>query len=179
MQRYEENRFDEVNVKARNEFMKSVRAVASSPAILESVGALAGAGIILLGGWLIIQKSITPGDFVSYLLAFFLLNPPLKNLNRFNLHVQEGLAAIKRSFDMMDTNTQEEDAPTAKAMRETQVSLQIDVCSFTHRGGDKTVLRDVHITIPQGEMVALVGPSGAGKTTLVHLIPRFFRLRGW
>ncbi len=177
MQHYEETRFNQINLKAQEEFLKSVRVIAISPAILESVGALSGGCIILLGGWLIIQNSITPGDFVSYLLAFFLLNSPLKNLNRFNLHVQEGLSAVKRSFDMMDKTERETDTPTTREMNAANVTLRLCVRSFAHHENSKIVLKDVDITIPQGEMVALVGPSGSGKTTLVHLIPRFFDLK--
>ncbi|MBI3992802.1 MAG: ABC transporter ATP-binding protein, partial [Candidatus Lambdaproteobacteria bacterium] len=177
MERYEEARFDKANRQLLKKNLRTIRIASYSTPILETIGACAGAGIIMFGGWLIILGKITPGDFVSFLLAFFMLNDPIKKLNDFNMKVQEGLAAAKRIFELLDIPAEITDKPGAIALPPFTREIAIDVERFSYAGSGAAVLRDVSVRVPAGRVVALVGTSGSGKTTLVNLIPRFFELQ--
>lgn len=176
MEEYEKQRFSQANDELLNRYMRQVKIASYSPPILEIIGAAAGAVIIMFGGVLIIRNTITPGDFVSFLAAFYFLNTPIKRLNGFNLQVQEGLAAARRVFELLDEAPREVDRPGATPLPPITESIEIRVNSFQHEEKEERVLCDVNIRVNAGEVVALVGASGAGKTTLVNLIPRFFEL---
>jgi subfamily B ATP-binding cassette protein MsbA len=105
-----------------------------------------------------------------------MLNDPIKKLNSFQLQVQEGLAAAERVFSLLDIPPQEEDAPDARALPPFRETLEIRVHRFSYEHKHEPALQDIHLKVRAGQVVALVGPSGAGKTTLVNLIPRFFDL---
>lgn len=176
MERYEAERFERANRKLLQRNLRTIRISSYSTPILEAIGALAGAVIIMLGGYLIIEKQITAGDFVSFLLAFFMLNDPIKKLNGFNLKVQEGVAAAARIFSLLDEEPEIRDKPDAIRLPPFSEEIRISVERFGYKGDDRPALRNVDMTVRSGEVVALVGTSGSGKTTLVNLLPRFFDL---
>jgi len=177
MEAYERKRFAKANDDVLNRYNRTIRITSYSQPVLETIGALAGAGIIMYGGYLIIHQHITPGDFVSFLLAFFMLNDPIKKLNSFSLTVQEGLAAMERVYALLDIPPQEVDPPDAKALEPIRENLRIQVQRFAYEGVAEPALHEIDLEVKAGQVVALVGPSGAGKTTLVNLIPRFFELK--
>jgi subfamily B ATP-binding cassette protein MsbA len=176
MERYEQQRFERANDELHRKNMRTLRIGSYSTPVLETIGALAGGGIFLLGGYLIIHHYITTGDFASFLFLFFTLNEPIKKLNGFSLRLQEGLASAARIFSLMDVEPEIVDQPGAKALTPIRTMLSVRVERFSYGGGGEPALQDVALEIPAGRMVALVGSSGAGKTTLVNLIPRFFEL---
>ena len=177
MEKYERGRFEKANQSLFQNFMRSIRIQSYSNPMLETIGALAGAGIIMFGGYLIIHKHISSGDFVSFLLAFFMLNDPVKKLNGFNLQVQEGIAAADRIEELFSILPQDVDEPGAPDLPTISKDLKIQVNSFTYEGQEEPVLQNIEVHVRVGEVIALVGSSGAGKTTLVNLIPRFFDLK--
>lgn len=176
MASYEQARFEKVNDDVLRRYNRTIRIMSYSQPMLETIGALAGAAIIMFGGYLIIQGTITPGDFVSFILAFFMLNDPIMKLNSFHLQVQEGVAAAERVFQVLDIPPQEVDPPGVTELSPIRDRLEVEVRRFAYGGKDIPALQDIQLTVPVGHVVALVGPSGAGKTTLVNLIPRFFQL---
>ena len=177
MEGYERQRFEVANNDVLNRYNRTIRITSYSQPVLETIGALAGAGIIMYGGYLIIHEHITPGDFVSFLLAFFMLNDPIKKLNAFSLTIQEGLAAMERVNVLLDIPPQEVDPPDAIPLQPIRESLHIHIDRFGYEGVEEPALHDIDLEVKAGQVVALVGPSGAGKTTLVNLIPRFFELK--
>lgn len=177
MEQYEQGRFEQANDDVLHRYTRTIRIMSYSPPILETIGALAGAGIIMFGGYLIIHGIITPGDFVSFLLAFFMINNPIKKLNAVHLQVQEGLAAAERVYQLLDIEPEDVDAPGAEHLPPIRDSLRIQVNRFSYDGSEEPALEDIDLEVMAGQVVALVGPSGAGKTSLVNLIPRFFELR--
>jgi subfamily B ATP-binding cassette protein MsbA len=178
MEGYERGRFERANADVLHRYNRTIRIMSYSQPMLETIGALAGAGIIMFGGYLILHQHITPGDFVSFLLAFFMLNDPIRKLNSFGMQLQEGMAAASRVYELLDIEPEEVDAPDARPLRPIREALRIQVERFAYTGaGGKAALTDIDLEVKAGQVVALVGPSGAGKTTLVNLIPRFFNLR--
>jgi ATP-binding cassette, subfamily B, bacterial MsbA len=176
MEAYERGRFDKANTDVLRRYNRTIRILSYSQPLLETIGAFAGAGIIMFGGYLIIHRLISAGDFVSFLLAFFMLNDPIRKLNSFSLQLQEGLAATERVFSLLDIAPQEVDAPDAVELPRIGESLRFQIRHFTYEGSEDAALHDVDAEVRAGQVVALVGPSGAGKTSLVNLIPRFFEL---
>jgi subfamily B ATP-binding cassette protein MsbA len=177
MEKYEQQRFEAANDELHRKNMKTLRISSYSTPVLETIGAVAGGGIFLFGGFLIIRGFITTGDFASFLFLFFTLNEPIKKLNGFSLRLQEGLAAAARVFQLMDVQPEIVERPGAKHLNPIRNSLSIRVDKFYYEGNPEPVLQDIGIEVKAGQVVALVGSSGAGKTTLVNLIPRFFELR--
>ncbi|MDX9787235.1 MAG: lipid A export permease/ATP-binding protein MsbA [Desulfobacterales bacterium] len=172
MEHYEKNRFYE---KSRHLFrleIKTVSAKALSPAVMELLAGFGVAFIIWYGGSRVYDGTSTPGTLISFLTAVLLLYDPVKKLSRVNNVIQEGLAATDRVFDIIerDSDIQEAANPVVIPMRPHRVVFEH--VFFKYDGAD--VLMDIDLDVRPGEILALVGMSGGGKTTLVNLIPRFY-----
>lgn len=176
MEKYESERFGHANNVLYNNHMRSILIASYSTPIIEVIGATAGATIVAYGGFLIINNQITAGDFASFFISFFMMNEPVKKINGFNLKLQEGLAAIRRVFAILDTQPEVSEAEDAKKLDGFEDHIKIDIKTFQYAGTDHPALSDIQLTVDKGEAIALVGSSGAGKTSLVNLIPRFFDL---
>jgi subfamily B ATP-binding cassette protein MsbA len=150
---------------------KAARAAALAPAVIELVGAVAGAALFYLAGRAIARGSLDLGNFTVVIAGLGLLFAAIRRLTRCNVEVQTALAAAQRVFEVLDEEIQVRDAPGAHPLATFSGELRFEGLEFAY--GSSAVLRGIDLTIPKGQMVALVGPSGAGKTTLVNLIPRF------
>ncbi len=174
MEKYESKRFSESNNDLYNNHMRSIMIDSYSYPIIEIIGAAAGATIVAFGGYLIINDQITPGDFTSFLISFFMLNEPVKKLNGFNLKLQEGLAAVRRIFDILDVKDDIVNSPNAEKLMSFNREINLNVKAFHYPEKDEPSVNDFRLIVQKGEAVALVGSSGAGKTTVANLIPRFY-----
>lgn len=152
-----------------------VRALASP--IMETLGGLATAVVIVYGGFRVIDGATTSGAFVSFLGALLLAYEPMKRLANLNASLQEGLAGAQRLFVLMDQDPEIVDRADAKALPVTGGAIQFDGVNFAYRA-DRPALDDISFAVPAGQMVALVGASGAGKSTIMNLIPRFYDVDG-
>ena len=148
-----------------------IRAIASP--LMETLGGIFVAVLILYGGWQVIEGALTPGAFFAFVTAMLLAYRPLKALANLNNSLQEGLAASQRVFDLLDTEPRIVEAPAARPLRVTGGAVALERVRFTYPNG-VPALHDLSLDIPAGETVALVGPSGAGKSTVLNLIPRFY-----
>jgi len=152
--------------------MKDVSIKAMSSPIMEFLGGLGIAGIMWYGGYSVIKGYSTPGTFFSFLAALLMLYEPIKHLSGVNNMVQQGLAAGVRVFEILDLKEEISDQPGAAVISGIRESITFQNVSF--RYGEDWVLRDINLEVKAGEIVAVVGTSGGGKTTLVNLIPRFY-----
>ena len=148
-----------------------VRAIASP--LMETLGGIFVAVLILYGGWQVIEGTLTPGAFFAFVTAMLLAYRPLKALANLNTSLQEGLAASQRVFDLLDTEPRIGEAPDARPLKVAGGTVTLEGVRFTYPNGAPALL-DLSLDIPAGETVALVGPSGAGKSTVLNLIPRFY-----
>jgi len=182
------NRFDHEN----QEYSRITRSMAkrqqlASP-VSEFLGVLMVAGIVLYGGSLIISGTgtLVASDFIVYIALFSQVMRPAKAISDSFSNIHSGIAAGERVLALIDEKPAITDAPDAITIREFNDSVKFQNVSFAYKDKplvnkdgsitesvDKYVLKDLNITIPKGKTVALVGPSGGGKSTLMDLLPRF------
>ena len=174
MEKYESKRFKDANDDLYKNHMRSIMIDSYSYPVIEIIGAAAGATIVAYGGYLIINDQITAGDFTSFVISFFLLNEPVKKLNGFNLKLQEGIAAVQRIFNILDVKDDIVISPDATKLTSFDREINLNIQAFHYPDQDEPAVKDFQLTLQKGEAVALVGSSGAGKTTIANLIPRFY-----
>ena len=172
MEDYEGKRFAKENEDLFKLFMKAVSIRAISSPFMEFLGGLGIAVIIFYGGYQVIQGVSTPGTFFSFLTALILLYEPVKRLTNVNNTIQQGIAAAIRVFGVMDMTPEIKNRENATELP--QISDKIEIRNVTFRYDDEPVLKNINLNVKSGEVVAFVGMSGGGKTTLVNLIPRFY-----
>jgi subfamily B ATP-binding cassette protein MsbA len=170
---YEEQRFARANWDYFRIRMKLNATRELSPPVMELLGSLGMAGIIFYGGYAVIRGTSTPGTFFSFLAALLMLYQPIKSLSAVQNIVQEGLAAAVRVFGLMDREPEIKDAPGARELPPLSSEITYREVGFAYQDG-RPVLRDINFTVRRGEVVALVGASGVGKSTLMNLLPRFY-----
>jgi subfamily B ATP-binding cassette protein MsbA len=148
-----------------------IRALASP--MSESMAAIGTVLLLWFGGRMVVQGALTPGAFITFIGISLKLYQPAKWLSRFPAAVQPGLSAAERIFEFLDTPLEMVDQPGARMFDTVKDAVRFESVSF-HYTDDAPVLSDVTLTARRGTVTALVGPSGAGKTTLVDLIARFY-----
>jgi subfamily B ATP-binding cassette protein MsbA len=140
----------------------------------EILSVAAGTVIIWYGGrQILIEHSMNASAFLSFLFIIFQVMPPVKELTNVNNRIQEASAAGERIFEILDRHPSIGNAPNAVRLSGLTTGIEFRDVSFSYNGDDP-VLSDVNLAIRKGEVVAIVGPSGTGKTTLVDLLPRFY-----
>jgi subfamily B ATP-binding cassette protein MsbA len=172
MEEYENRRFTEENDRLFKTFLKRVKVRALSHPLMELLGGIAVASIIWVGGYSVIRGELTPGTFFSFMAAFLMLYAPIRDLSKINLEIQEGMAAATRVFDLLDTTSEIQEEEGAISLL--PISKGIDFKKITFKYDEESVLKDISLQVRVGEVIALVGMSGAGKTSLVNLLPRFY-----
>ncbi|MCX7857442.1 MAG: lipid A export permease/ATP-binding protein MsbA [Deltaproteobacteria bacterium] len=172
MEPYEERRFEEENDNLFQTVMKRYRIRALSSPIMEALGGIAVAVIIWYGGNQVISGKSTPGNFFSFIAALLMLYEPIKRLNKENHNIQQGLAATQRVFEIIDREPEIKEKRDAIDLKNVQGDIEFVNVSFKYE--DRYVLKNINLKIRKKEVVAIVGESGVGKTTLVNLIPRFY-----
>lgn len=130
--------------------------------------------VILAGGIFMIRGLIEPGDLVAYTLYVSTLLTTIRRIIEFAEQFQRGMTGIERFVEIMDSSVDIFDEPGAEPLSDVQGSIRLDHVSFEYPDDHNAVLKDISLNIRPGEKVALVGPSGGGKTTLCNLIPRFY-----
>ncbi|MDO9565348.1 MAG: ABC transporter ATP-binding protein [Candidatus Desulfaltia sp.] len=172
MEQYEKKRFHEKALDLFKLEMKAVIASSLSSPIMEFLGGLGIAFIIWYGGSKVISGTSTAGTFFSFMAAVLMLYDPVKKLSGVNNAIQQGLAASDRVFDIIDRKSEiaEDDNPVEIQSMPHRVTF--DNVFFKY--DEEMVLKNINLDVKAGEILALVGMSGGGKTSLVNLIPRFY-----
>lgn len=171
---YEIQKFDEGNIQFSNARKASYKVMAefsSSIGILSSVLNLL---VISLGGYFVYRKIINLGDLFSFNLYVNFFMQPIRRLTEFSQQLQDGMTGFERFIEIMDIEPDIVDKEDAIDLNDIRGKIEFKDVSFSYNNGENTVLSNLDLTIEPGKKVALVGPSGAGKTTLCHLIPRFY-----
>jgi len=172
MEKYESDRFGAENERLFKLNMKTVTINAISSPLMDFLGGLGIAAVIFYGGYNVVQGYSTPGTFFSFIAALLMLYEPVKRLTNVNNTINQGIAGADRIFSIIDRVPDIIDKTDAQALPPIQNSIDLQNVSFRYE--EKPVLKNVNLTIRAGEVVAFVGMSGGGKTTLVNLIPRFY-----
>jgi ATP-binding cassette, subfamily B, bacterial MsbA len=173
MEAYEKGRMDGLITKLFSLSFKSARIRALASPIMESLGGVAVAIVIIYGGQQVIDGVNSPGAFFSFITALLMAYEPMKRLANLNANMQEGLAGAQRLFDVLDTEPVILDKPDAHPLSDIQGKIVLTDVNFSYTP-DVPALSTVNLEVPAGKRVALVGPSGAGKSTILNLIPRFY-----
>jgi subfamily B ATP-binding cassette protein MsbA len=153
--------------------IKGARARAASHPIMETLGALAVAAVILHGGSQVIAGTTTPGTFFSFITALLLAYQPVKSLSSLNATLNEGLAAADRIFALLDREPEIKDPPRPRELAPIAREIRFARVRFCYVPG-QPVLDGFDLACPVGSTTAIVGASGAGKSTLLNLIARFY-----
>ncbi|MBD0316658.1 MAG: lipid A export permease/ATP-binding protein MsbA [Nitrospiraceae bacterium] len=154
--------------------MKSIQVSSLASSHMEVIGVLGVAAIIWYGGWLVIQGTMTPGAFFSFLAAMFMAYTPIRRLAGANNTIQQALAAADRVFAVLDLDNEYDQSRGLKELPLLTRSLEFRELTFRYEGADVPALDGIDLSVRAGEVVALVGSSGSGKTTTVSLVPRFY-----
>jgi subfamily B ATP-binding cassette protein MsbA len=171
----EGQRFFLMNKAFRRAQVKSSQTSAMSSPILEVIAVCGISFIIWYGGGLVIAGEMKPGEFFSFLTAMFMSYAPIRKMSGANASVQRALAGAQRVFSVLDLDSELSKDEGKRRLPPIKHKLEFSNVSFTYEGAKASSLDNVNLTVPVGEVVALVGASGSGKTTLVSLVPRFYR----
>ncbi|MBC8022854.1 MAG: lipid A export permease/ATP-binding protein MsbA [Burkholderiales bacterium] len=171
-QDYEMRRFEKAGQDLRRYNMKYAVAAAGTVPVTQLLVACAIATIVYLAAGQAFAGSTDVGEFIKFIAATGMLLQPLKRLTGINEHLQRGLAACESVFDLVDTPA-EEDRGTVEIDR-ARGAIAFERVWLSYASGTKPALEDISLDIRPGETIALVGPSGSGKSSLIHLLPRFY-----
>ncbi len=176
MESFEKKRFYEKTYHLFKLQMKSVAAKAISSPVMELLGGIGVAFVIWFGGMKVIDGQSTAGTFFSFMVAVLMLYDPVKKLSKLNNTIQEGLAAADRVYEIIDyeSDIKEPEKPLVIQPGPHQVTFQNVFFKYEGKGEDAMVLKNINLDVKAGEVLALVGMSGGGKTSLVNLIYRFY-----
>ncbi len=163
--------FDEI-LKLR---MKAVLNRARLDPLLEALGAAAVAGVVAVAFWRVSGTSATVGDFMGFATALLMSAQPIRSIGNLNTRVQEGLAALERYYEVIDEQPAIRNKADATPLSVTAGEIRFENVKFAYESPrGRAAVHDFSLTIPGGKTVALVGRSGAGKSTIVNLVPRLF-----
>ena len=143
--------------------------------ITEILGSVVGLAILWYGGRQVLEGGLlAPEDFLTFFLALFSMMKPVKELGQVHNRIQEGIAAADRVFSVLDTPPEITDAPDAERLPDLRREIRFDRVTFRYDRASEPALEEIDLAVRSGETVALVGPSGGGKSTLVDLVARFY-----
>lgn len=174
LEKFQTQRFNETNQNFLNNQVRAIRAEAMLSPILAMIGAIGIAAVIWVAGHQVLHNHMSLGALTSFIIALLLLYSPIKNIGRINGVLQPALAAAERVFEVLDTEPDLKESPTAVALQPGPHKIDFKKVYYQYPGNSNLVLRDINFSIEPGKMIALVGLSGSGKSTMASLVPRYF-----
>jgi subfamily B ATP-binding cassette protein MsbA len=175
-EQYEGKRFENQVIGLFLLTMKDAKYRCLQHPMMEFIGGFAIAVVIWFGGSEVMNDTMTPGAFFAFLTALIAAYEPIKGVTSVNSTIQQGLAAASRVFAILDVEPEIQDKKDAIELPAFSSSVEFKNLSYQYND-EATVLKDINLTVAAGEALAIVGPSGGGKTTLTNLIPRFLDLK--
>lgn len=169
--------FNKNNIRFRDSKLIAYRVMAWNSSISYILMKVVTLFVLLCGTWFVINKNMTYGEFLAFILLSNVFLGPIQQINGVIEMYPKGIAGFKRFAEMLDTEPDVADAPDAIVARNLEGNIEYQDVSFGYEGKEN-VLKNINLTIRAGETVALVGPSGAGKTTICSLLPRFYDITG-
>lgn len=174
LESFQTSRFITTNQDVFRNVTKAVRSEALLSPILGLIGAVGVSTVMWVAGYQVIHHTMTLASLTSFLIAMLLLYTPIKNLGRIQGIIQPALAAGSRIFEVLDSQPDLTNSPNAIELPSGNHNIEFRQVYFRYPTVADMVLRDINLSIPAGRMVALVGLSGSGKSTMANLVPRFF-----
>ncbi len=171
---HETDKFSRAGLGLYRTNMKVTAALSSLPPLMEVIGGVGMAAALVYGSRQVSSGHMSPGAFFSFMAAVLLMYGPAKKLSRVNANLQQATAASERIFEMLDTHTEVKEQPGAEPIAPFCHAIEFRDVGFGYDEGPGRILRGVSFQVNAGQMIAIVGRSGAGKTTLVNLLPRFY-----
>ncbi|MBU0663910.1 MAG: ATP-binding cassette domain-containing protein [Proteobacteria bacterium] len=173
MEQYESNRFMQIIRELYDIYISEAKVKSFSHSFMELLGGVFVAWVIWYGGHQVLAGSSTPGTFFSFLTALVMIYEPIKGLSKMNSSIQQGIASAARVFSILDTEPKIRNHPDAVDIPPMKDRIVFNEVQFSYDNGVQ-VLNGIDLTVSKGESLAIVGTSGAGKTTLVNMVPRFY-----
>ncbi len=177
MEKYETSKFLSETQKYFKLIFRRAKLRNLSTPVTETIGVGIGVSLLMIGGMdVLVEKTMTSEDFIRFVLLMFSTMDPLRKLSNVNVELQTGMASAERVYTILDRSPDIQDSSTAKDITEFSDKIRFDDVHFQYKGEKNKVLKGVDFTIKKGEVVAVVGASGAGKSTVADLIPRFYEV---
>lgn len=176
MEGFEKMRFGKKMQEIMNILMSETKYRCLAHPMIEFLGGIGMAMIIWFGGLQVLNGHSTPGTFMSFLTALIMLYEPVKGVSKINSTIQQGMAAAIRIFALLDIRPDIQETKDARELPAFNSALELKNVSFWYED-NQPVLKNLNLRVNRGEILAVVGPSGGGKSTLANLIPRFYDIR--
>ena len=173
MEKFEIKKFVDTSRDYFKTMVKLTRVGSLGPPLTEILGVFGAVLLLWFAGKDILAGNLDPGRFFLFLFAMLSLMQPIRSISHLNIDIQQGIAAAKRIFEVLDTQPKIKNRPDAVRKVSLDKNVVFDRVSFSY-DGEKPVLSDISFEVKAGEVVALMGPSGAGKSTLMDLLIRFY-----
>lgn len=175
MEDFESKRFEERNKKYLSIFMKVSKISEIPSPLMEFIGVGLGvAFVVWYGGSQVIEGTTSAGTFFSFMTAVLMLYGPVRRLGHVNIHLQQAIGASERVFGILDTKSESYKGNGLKELTEIKRGIEFRDVAFHYEDRKKNALSGINLKVSAGEIIALIGVSGVGKTTLMNLIPRFY-----
>lgn len=173
MEKHETERFRRANRAYLQEMIRAIKLNEIASPMLEFLGALGIAAIIYYGGSKVIAGESSVGEFFSFMTALFMLYAPISKLSRANNKIQQAIAAAERIFELIDAESKIKERDDPMKIDRLRDRIELKNLSLTYDGAPSASLKNIDLTIKAGEKIAVVGASGAGKSSLTRILTRF------
>jgi len=174
-ERYETKRFQVETTKFFRLILNRAKLRLAAAPLTEVIGVFVAVALIIIGGRkVLVDQSMTSEDFLRFILVLFSALAPIRLLSNVNMEIQSGMASAERVFRTLDSKIEISEKPNAFQINKFEKSIEFNKVSFTYNSDEISVIRNSSFSINKGAVVALVGESGAGKSTIADLVPRFY-----